>query len=467
MIRRNAILNSIRQGASIILPLISFPYLTRVLQSGNYGKVAFGASIVSYFSLLAALGVQTYSIREGSRIREDKEKITEFANQVFTINMQATLIAYTLLCFMLIAWDMEHDIRLIIAIQSVGIICATLGAEWIPAIYEEYLYITVRSIGIQIISLVCIFIFVKKKEDYLIYILITACTSVMTCIVNRLYSRKYIKLKLILKPDYAKHLKPVIILFANSMMITIYLNSDITMLGIFKGETDVGIYKVAVQIYTVVKSVLNAMVVVAIPKISAHLERKDFSAYGKLASDMLRALFVLTFPALTGLFMLSRNIIYIVGGEGYLSAVAPLRILCFALFAAVVGNFCVNAILITNRKEKEALIATVISAALNVILNLIFIPAMGYRGAAFTTLIAEVVVMALLVFFSRDVFAYKGKRGEFIPVAFGIFGIIGACLIIDRFGLEIVLDTVLKILVSILIYFGIYFITSSVWRKIQ
>lgn len=466
-IKINAFLNSIRQGANIILPLLSFPYLTRVLQIENYGKVAFGASIVSYFSLIAALGVQTYSIREGARIREDKGKITEFANQVFTINMQATFIAYLLLFFMQLVWGMEPDIRLIIAIQSTGILCTTVGTEWIPALYEEYLYITVRSIGIQLISLACIFMFVKDREDYLVYVLITAGTSAATCIVNRFYSRKYIKIKLIKKPDYAKHLRPIVVLFANSLMITIYLNSDITMLGIFKGDADVGIYKVAVQVYTVVKSVLNAMVVVAIPKISAHLEHKDFSAYGKLASDMLRTLFILTFPALTGLYMLSRNIILIVGGKGYLPAVIPLRILCFALFAAVVGNFCVNAILITNRKEKEALTATVISAAVNVILNLFFIPAMGYRGAAFTTLTAEVVVMALLVYFSRDVFTYKGKRGEFISVALGISGIIGSCLAIDGFGLEIALDTGLKILVSILSYFGIYFITNSIWRKIQ
>ena len=147
----NAVLNIIKQCCAIIFPLITFPYASRVLGVENYGKVNFGTSIISYFTLLAGLGITNYAIREGARIRDNKENFSAFVNEVFTINVVTTLISYAALFLTLIFWDKLGSYRVLILIQSLSILFTTIGTDWINSIYEEYAYITIRYVIVHII----------------------------------------------------------------------------------------------------------------------------------------------------------------------------------------------------------------------------------------------------------------------------------------------------------------------------
>ena len=144
--KENAILNALRTLAGIVFPLITYPYISRVL-----GKINFANSIVSYFSLLAALGISSYAIREGGAIRDDKNKLKNFSNQIFTINMVFTAISYILLAILLSFSKRLYAYKELIIIQSFIIFATTIGIEWLFSIYEDYAYITVRTIAIQFI----------------------------------------------------------------------------------------------------------------------------------------------------------------------------------------------------------------------------------------------------------------------------------------------------------------------------
>lgn len=448
----NAILNCLRACSNIFLPLISFPYLTRVLQVNNFGKVAFCSSIVSYFTLVANLGISNYSIREGASVREDKVRLSRFADEIFTIHITAAFIAYVLLAVFLLIWYSDESNKVIVAILSVNIICTALSFDWLPNVLEDFWFITIRVIGVQMLSLIAIFVFVKSQQDYIVYACIIGGTSILSAILNYCYAKKYIKISFVRKVNWKKHLKPILLLFANTLMITIYLQSDITMLGIFRGDYEVGLYKISVQIYSAIKTMLNAITVAVIPRMSLYLNDKRKDEYNRLGSSIIWCLAYLCLPAMIGLFFIAKNCIILIGGGEYISSVPALKILCFALAAAVFGNYFINAVLIVNRKEKKAFYATIISAMVNIILNLFFIPQFGFVGAAITTLIAEIVVMGFLIYFSRKLIKITLNHKVLLSMCIGTTSIIIVCQLLNKLGLKIAADTVLKIICSVFVY---------------
>mgnify|MGYP000106819924 CR=1 FL=1 len=188
----NTILNMIKTCSNIIFPLITFPYISRVLMTENVGKVNFGDSYVSYFSLIASLGITTYAIRECAKVRDNREKLEETASQIFSINLCTTGLAYVLLFLSLIIFRRLDVYRNLIMIQSVVIIFTTLGADWLNSAMEDFKYITIRSIIFQIISMILMFTFVKSTSDYMKYAAISVLSTSGYNILNIVYRKNIV-----------------------------------------------------------------------------------------------------------------------------------------------------------------------------------------------------------------------------------------------------------------------------------
>ena len=227
---KNALLNGIKTACSILFPFISFAYCSRVLGKANLGKYSFGQSIIAYLLLVAALGIPNYAIREGAGIRDDKRKLDEFIDQVFTINCIMTIVSYAVLVIVLTIPKFQNY-KYVLIIQSIQIILTTLGTDWINTIFEDYFYLAVRYIVIQIISLFALILFVRKPSDLYVYTFISTLSNSGGNILNWHYLRKHDIRPRLTKNIQYKHIKPILILFGNSIASVIYLNSDITMLG--------------------------------------------------------------------------------------------------------------------------------------------------------------------------------------------------------------------------------------------
>ncbi|NRN93963.1 oligosaccharide flippase family protein [Lactobacillus helveticus] len=236
----NAFLNGLRSVLNLFFPLITFPYVSRVLSVSGIGVYNFSNTYVSYFILIAGLGIATYAVREGAKYRENINKMNDFVSQIFSLNMIATIIAYLLLFASLILFKSLHNYVSCILIFSLQILFTTLGTEWIYTIYEDYAYITVRSIVFKIISIVLLFLLVRKSEDYLIYATITVFSAVGSNLLNFIHVRSFVHIKLTTKTNWKYHLKPILVIFASAIAVTIYVSSDTTILGLIKNEYAVG-----------------------------------------------------------------------------------------------------------------------------------------------------------------------------------------------------------------------------------
>ena len=188
----NVVINVIRNVVNIIFPLITFPYASRALGVNSIGIYNFSYSIVSYFLLIAALGISTYAIREGARYRNNKELLTEFASEIFSINMLSTIITYILMIVVLINCKSIEKYIVTILIFSIQIFFTTIGVEWLFTICEEFSYITIVNMIFKVISVFLLFLFVRNQNDYNQYAAITVFAIVGSNIFNMIYYFRFL-----------------------------------------------------------------------------------------------------------------------------------------------------------------------------------------------------------------------------------------------------------------------------------
>lgn len=457
----NAILNALRNGLNILFPLITFPYVSRVLNVSGLGKYNFSNSIVSYFLLIAGLGINTYAIREGAKFRDNRKKLTHFANQVFSINIVSTLFAYILLLICLVNIPKLHVYIYAILIFSVQILFTTIGVEWIYSIYEEYAYITTRSIIFKLCSIVLLYIFVKKSNDYLWYVFVTVFATVGSNILNLINIHKYCDLRFTFQMDLRKHLKPILIIFSSSIAIMIYVNSDVTILGFLKSDYIVGIYTVSVKIYNVVKTVLSAILIVTIPRLAMLYGKKRFDEYRIVLKNIFNWLLLLTLPSVVGLTALSSTVVKIIAGTKYIRATSSLKILSIALIFSIFGWLFNECVLIPAKREKYYLIATLVSAVANIVLNLLLIGKWSENAAAFSTVIAEFLNMIIAMYYSRDIANISYLISNPVSICIGCGCIYVECLIFQSLSLNVFITLLLSIVSSIISYVTILIIFKN------
>ena len=459
-VKLNAVLNVTRTLLALVFPLITYPYISHILLPVGMGKVTFSNSIVSYFALLAGLGVATYGVREGAKVREQKEKIERFCSDVFSINVYATIVAYILLFAACAAVPKIQPYKLTILIFSLQIILTTMGVNWILNIYEEFTLMTILTIVTQILGLILMFVLVHTPEDLNKYALINVLAYSGSDAVLFFYARKFTTFRFVFKPDLS-HLRRILVIFSTAVAATIYVNSDITILGWVAGDYYAGLYGTSANIYKIVKMMLSAIIAVVVPRFAFYLGNGQIEKLKKLSSDLINGMITLCLPAMVGLFCLSRPIIEVFAGEMYTEAAGSLRLLSIALGFAVFVNFFANCILLSYRKEMNVMIATVISAAVNLGLNLVLIPRFFDLGAAFTTILAEIVMCAISFIESRKVLQVEVNKKILLPVILGCIAIAAVCYLTLHMLQNKFLIVAVAVPVSIAVYGAIQILCKN------
>lgn len=452
----NALLNGLRSALNLIFPLITFPYVSRVLSVDGMGIYNFSNTYVNYFVLIAGLGIATYAVREGAKYRDDKEKISTFASEIFTINIVSTVVAYILLLASLIIFNNLHNYVSTILVFSLQILFTTIGTEWIYTIYEDYSYITVRSIVFKVLSIILLFIFVRTPQDYIWYAGITVFAGVGSNILNWLHARSFVNIRLTKRMNWRYHLKPILIIFASTVAVTIYVSSDTTILGLLKNDYAVGIYSVAVKIYNIAAGLISGLLVVTIPRLAMLFGKRMFKEYNNVLLQVINTISVLVIPAAVGLIMLSKEVVLVIAGRKYLDSVFSLQIITVAFIFSNFSTIFNQCVLIPAKRENKSLRNTVITGIVNIGLNFILIPFMSYDGTALTTVIAEFMIMVLNAWSAWDIIKpimlSKDIIKNILDSLIGCLGIVVICLLLRAGITLLILRTVLSVILSVIIY---------------
>lgn len=394
-LKLNFVMNVALTMSSIIFPIITFPYVSRILTPSGVGRVTFATSLISYFSIFAQLGIPTYGIRACAQVRDDKIKLSKTVQELLIINLIMSFFAYILLGIVLATVPRLFEDRILYIIISSTILLNVIGMEWLYKGLEKYSYITIRSVIFKFIALVAMFIFVHKKEDYIIYGAISIFAASASNILNIIHARRYINFSFLGNYNLRRHLKAVLVFFAMSCATTIYTNLDTVMLGFIKSDIDVGYYNAAVKIKVILVQVVSSLGGVLLPRCSYYVEKGMWIDFKRICFKAMNFVVLVAFPLSIYFIIYAKDAIMFLSGVGYLEAVSPMKIIMFTLLFIGMTNILGLQILVPLGKEKIVLYSEIAGAITDLLLNIVLIPKFSASGAAIGTLIAEFVVLSV------------------------------------------------------------------------
>ncbi|SDJ11529.1 Membrane protein involved in the export of O-antigen and teichoic acid [Halanaerobium congolense] len=461
-ISTNYIYNTILKVLNILFPMITFPYIARVLTASGVGKINFSLSVISYFILISRVGIPMYGIRECAKYRDNKKQLTKTVQEILIINLGSLIISLTLFYLILFNSNTLENYKNILLILSINIISTSIGMEWFYQAIEEYKYITLRNVLVKIVSLVLIFLLIREQNDYNLYAFILVISVSLSYFFNFFYSRTYINLfKIYSDYNFKKHVKPIFLLFAMSISISIYTNLDKVMLGILTNDEAVGYYTSANKMVKVIVALVTSLGTVLLPRMSYYIKNDLTKEVNRLINKSINFITLLAFPASVGVFMLAKPIILIFTGDGYIEAISTIRILSPVILIIGLSNLIGVQILLSHGKEKLTLISTSIGALTNFLLNLLLIPYFNHNGAAIATITAEISVTVTQIYFAYSYLKGNISFKSVFQYCIGSILIVMTCLVVNHYINNIILLTLMSILFSVFVYFSFLFIIKN------
>lgn len=452
-VKYNLMMNIILKLSGVIFPFITFPYISRVLGATNNGKIAFAASVIQYLTFLASLGIPTYGVKACAQYRDDKQKLSKIVKELLLISSITTILSYIIFVILLFFVPKFYEEKTLMIIHSMGIILSVYGFEWFYQAIEQYDYITYRNIAFKIISIILMFLFVHKTEDYLIYATISVICGGGSSILNLIRLKKYVDFKTKTEVDLKIHFKPILTLFMLSAASMIYTSLDSVMLGFISTDVQVGYYNAAVKVKNILVSVVTALGVVLLPRLSNTLANGREDEFNGFIKKSFNFSFLSSLPfALFCIFEATRCILFL-AGEGYIEAILPMQLISPSIIFIALSNIIGIQILIPTGKELYTLISTVAGAIVNLILNAYLIYYFQSSGAAMATTIAEAVVLAVQVYYVKS---NLKNYVDYTNISKILFASIISSIVLLSFNNFILIESVL---LGILLSGALFFVT--------
>lgn len=458
-IKFNFIMNAILTVSSVIFPMITFPYYSRILGAEGTGSIGFAISVVAYFTMLASLGVPTYGIRACAKVRDDKEKLSQTVQELLIINGITTALMYVAFFVSLSVVPKFGEQKEVLLMVSISILLNTMGVQWLYSALEKYSYITMCTLAFKVLGIILMFSFVHQPEDYILYGGISAIASYGSGILNFINMRKYVSLKKRRAYNFKKHVKPILTFFFMAASISIYTNLDKVMLGFMKTNVDVGYYDASVKIKTILVSVVTSLGTVLLPRMSFYIEKGEKEAFQKTVTKAFRFVMVAATGLMVFFILFARESILLLSGDEFLPAVLPMQLLMVTLLLIGLSNITGIQILTPMGQEQKVLISIVAGAVVDFVLNLALIPRYSSSGAAFATVMAEVVVLAVQCIYMRDMLKNLVKNISFIKIIFAVICAgTGSVLVkgLVHFPTVTFIQLFFGLAVDAIVFFGIY-----------
>ena len=468
-LKLNVVMNAILNMSAFIFPLISFPYISRVLLEDGTGKVNTATAAISIFLMVAQLGIPTYGVRACAKVRDDKRLLSKTAHELLIINLVMMVVSYAVLAvtIQMIPWMREE--RVLYLVCSLTIFFTTIGMEWLYKALEQYSYITIRSLVFKVVSLVAMFALVHAKEDYVIYGGITILASSASGAMNFVHARKYIYMRPMGGYEFKPHLKAVAVFFAMSCATQIYTHLDTLMLRAMTNDSMVGYYGAAVRIKQILVSLVTSLGMVLLPRASYYIKNKQMAQFQTISRKALGFTLLAAAPLTLYFTIYARDGIYLISGKAFEGSVVPMQLIMPTLLFIGLSTVTGIQILVPMGREKSVLWSNICGAVVDVILNLILIPPYGAAGAAAATSVAELVVTVFqIVVLWKDLKPAWAKI-QYWKILVGLGAATAASLWVANlsFGssMEPTLASFLSLALSGCLFFGAYGLVLIILRE--
>ena len=455
---KNYLYNLSYQILTIILPIITVPYVTRIFTSEDLGNYGFYNSIVSYFSLFAMLGIGLYGTKQIAAARDVN---STFWN-IYAIQLIASLISIFVYVVAIVCIPTMSGI--IPLILFISLFSKIIDISWLFSGKEDFKKITVRNTVVKVVGVISIFTFIKNSEDLYLYILLIVIFDFLGQVVMWVPAKKFIKRPSFNTEIMKKNLHPIVLLFLPQVAISLYVVLDRTLLGLLGSYSDVGIYEQGQKLTSIIYKIVSSLGVVMLPRVANLLsERKE-----KEAQNMVRFSFILynliIFPMIFGLIAINEVFIKIFLGENFQDVKYVLYIIVFNIMFIGWTNILGYQVLVVRNKNKEFMLSTTIPAIVSVAVNITVIPFFGYIGASITSVVVEFLVFAIQWYYSRNIInknlLFNKDLAKIICSSLVMFGVVMTCKMI--LGLDGIIGLIIYLAVGGISYLGMLFLLKTV-----
>lgn len=389
-IKKNFIYNFAYQVLVIILPLITTPYISRVIGPEGIGIQSYTYSIANYFVLFAILGISNHGNRSIAMVRDNDEKLNRTFSSIYLVQFIMSIIMIIL--YLLYSIFVVNDNRIIFIIQSIYIVSSLLDINWFFFGMEEFKLTVVRNIIIKIASALSIFIFVKKSNDLYLYSLILALGNLISQIVLWVYLERYVKFVKVTKEEILTQIKPILILFIPVISISIYKIMDKIMLGSMSNMIEVGYFENSEKIMNIPLGFITALGTVMLPKMSNLYANGNESEGKKYIGLSLDFIMFISFGSMFGLIGVSPVLVPIFLGDKFINCINIVSMISVIIIFLAWANVIRTQFLIPRKKDKIYIVSTGIGAVVNLLINFLLIKKYGAIGATIGTIFAEATV---------------------------------------------------------------------------
>ena len=449
--KKNFVYNVIYQILILILPLITVPYVSRVLGADGVGTYSYTYSIAYYFMIFAMLGLNNYGNRTIAKVRDNKEKLSKEFCSIYSLQ----LITSTLMIvfYLLYVTIFDNQYKIIAFIQIMYVISTMFDINWFFFGIEKFKLTITRNTIIKVLSLLLIFIFVKQPGDVWKYTAILSGSTLFSNIVLFTFLKKYVKFKKVTRKDILKHFKPCMILFLPVIATSIYNVISKVMLGAISNVSEVGFYENATKIIQVPVCIATALGTVMLPRASNMISNHQEEKLKGIVEKTMPFIMFLTIPMALGIVAIGKDFSVLFFGKDFEKSGYIMQILAVTIIFLSWGNVIRTQYLIPKEKDKEYTISAFLGAIVNVITNYIFIPIWASIGAAVGNVLAEFSVMFYQTWKVRkdlSMMTYIRKSIRFLITGIIMFIVV---IIIGNFIKNIFLKIIIQVIVGGLIYF--------------
>ena len=389
---KNLILNISYQVLNIIIPLITAPYIARVMKPEGVGIYSYSNSVAGYFALFMLLGIANYGSRTiAMNVSKGKKALSEKFWEMYLFQIIVSIIGIAV--FILFVAVSGGEYKTALYAQVFYLLSVALDISWYFTGTEQFKLTVVRGFLIKLMQTAAIFIFVKSSKDLLLYILIITVGTLLGKISLWIPLLKQISFEAITFKGVVSHIKPNLILFIPLFASSIFVYMDKIMLGIISSSSDLGLYEYAEKIVRLPLTVISAIGAVMIPKISMLVSRDDSNSVQKYMNISMRYISLLASAMSFGIAAIATDLSVVYLGEEFAECGLLMRIMSIIIIASSFANIIRTQYLIPMKKDRVYASSIVLGAVINLILNIIFIPFLGSMGAAIGTVGAEISVL--------------------------------------------------------------------------
>lgn len=394
----NALFNTAYKALSVIFPLVTVSYASRVLGADGIGNVSSVQNIVTYFTMFASLGIPTYGVRIIAKLREDENySCDENFTELFLINFLSTLLCALSYFILISTFTKFNELRELYIVFGSLIILNIFNIEWIYQGFEEYKYIALRSFGIKFISLLLLVLTVKTKEDIIIYSFIVCFGTAGNYILNVINLKKYVNFTF-KNLKFKRHFKPIFILFCSVIAIELYALVDVTMLTQMTNAECVGYYSNSAKMIKILANTFTAFGAVLLPRLSLCYAQGQYDEIKNIINKFINYIMIIAIPSCVGCILIADKIVLVLFGEDFIQATLTIQLLAPLIVLKPLSGGIFGQMLLTSAKDKTYLKCVCAGAIGNVILNSVLIVLWKQNGAAIASVITECIVSTMMIF---------------------------------------------------------------------